>query len=143
MDPFANHEIERQLGEMGVLVKRNFWVWSKILRSVWRWLDPEYAHAMNAAAKYLGVDIGAECNVTVGDTVEYRKHGFDGVVHLMPFTCMPEIVAESVLPRVKRDTGMPVLTFALDEQTSDAGMQTRLEAFVDLLTRQRMHAGKV
>jgi predicted nucleotide-binding protein (sugar kinase/HSP70/actin superfamily) len=141
LDPFANHDIERQLGEMGVFVKRNFWVSLKLLRTVWRWFDPEYAHAMKAAARYLGVDIGAECNVTVGDTVEYKRHGFDGIVHLMPFTCMPEIVAESVLPRVKTDTGMPVITFALDEQTSETGMRTRLEAFVDLLTRQRGYVG--
>jgi predicted nucleotide-binding protein (sugar kinase/HSP70/actin superfamily) len=143
IDSFANLEIERKLGEMGVLAKRNFRVSLKILRSVWRWLDPEYAHAMNAAARYLGVDVGAECNVTVGDTVEYKKRGYDGIVHVMPFTCMPEIVAEGILPRVKGDTGMPVITFALDEQTSNAGMQTRLEAFVDLLTRQRLHAGRV
>lgn len=137
LDSFANHNIEERLGRMGVLVKRNFWASKKLLRSIWRHFDPEYARAMKAASRYFGVDIGAECNVTVGDAVEYRREGFDGLVHLMPFTCMPEIVAESVLPRAKAESGMPVITFALDEQTSDAGMETRLEAFVDLLRRQR------
>jgi predicted nucleotide-binding protein (sugar kinase/HSP70/actin superfamily) len=139
-DPFSNLGIEERLGDMGVLAKRTFWVSKKILRTVWRWLDPDYARAMRAASRYFGVDIGAECNVTVGDAVESRRHGFDGLVHLMPFTCMPEIVAESVLPRAKADSGTPVITFALDEQTSSAGMQTRLEAFVDLLARQRDQA---
>jgi predicted nucleotide-binding protein (sugar kinase/HSP70/actin superfamily) len=137
LDPFANLNMEERLGELGVLVKRNFWASKKILRTIWRWFDPEYARAMRAASRFLGADIGAECNVTVGDTVEYRRHGFDGLVHLMPFTCMPEIVAESMLPRAKATSGMPVITFALDEQTSAAGLQTRLEAFVELLDRQR------
>ena len=137
LDSFSNHRIEEKLGEMGIYVKRNFWASKKILRTICRWLDPEYVGAMKAATRYLGIDIGAECNVTVGDVIEYKRHGYDGLVHLMPFSCMPEIVAESVLPLARRDSQMPVITFALDEQTSTAGMRTRLEAFVDLLSRQR------
>jgi len=137
LDQFSNHNIEEKLGEMGVFVKRNFWASKKILRTLCRRLDPEYSGAMEAATRYLGVDIGAECNATVGDVIEYKRHGYDGLVHLMPFSCMPEIVAESVLPVARRDSEMPVITFALDEQTSTAGMMTRLEAFVDLLGRQR------
>ena len=144
LDPFANHNIEERLGELGALVTRNFWTSKKILRTIWRRLDPEYHRAMRASEEFLGVDIGAECNVTVGDTVNYAREGLDGVVHLMPFTCMPEIVAESVLPRARAASGMPTVTFALDEQTSDAGLQTRLEAFVDLLSRssRRRRAGE-
>ncbi len=50
---------------------------------------------------------------------------------------MPEIVAQSILPKVSRHYDMPVLNFILDEHTGEAGMITRLEAFVDLLERRR------
>jgi benzoyl-CoA reductase/2-hydroxyglutaryl-CoA dehydratase subunit BcrC/BadD/HgdB len=46
---------------------------------------------------------------------------------------MPEIVAEAVLSEVSEVHGLPVLTLFLDEHTGEAGLQTRLEAFVDLL----------
>lgn len=59
----------------------------------------------------------------------------------MPFTCIPEIVARSILPRVSRDLGIPVMSLILDEQTGLAGVLTRLEAFVDLLARRRMQSG--
>jgi predicted nucleotide-binding protein (sugar kinase/HSP70/actin superfamily) len=136
-DPFANHHMEERLGDTGVLVRRDFWTSRRILRAIWHRLDPEHARALRAASRHFGVNVGAECDVKAGDVVECRRHGFDGLVHLMPFTRMPETVAESVLPRAKSDGGMPVMTLALDEQTSEAGMETRLQAFVDLLARQR------
>jgi predicted nucleotide-binding protein (sugar kinase/HSP70/actin superfamily) len=73
----------------------------------------------------------------VGATVHCAGQGYDGVVQVAPFTCMPEIVAHSVLPAVTRDHGIPVLSFYLDEQSGVAGIVTRLEAFVDLLEARR------
>ncbi|HLE01930.1 MAG TPA: CoA protein activase, partial [Dehalococcoidia bacterium] len=70
----------------------------------------------------------------VGEKVLHARH-FDGLVHLAPFTCMPEIIAQNILPSVKED--IPVLTLLCDEQTGKQGMLTRLEAFVDLLKRRR------
>ena len=58
------------------------------------------------------------------------KEGVDGIVHILPFTCMPEIVAQSVLPLVSRDYQIPILTIVVDEHSAEAGIQTRLEAFV-------------
>ena len=55
----------------------------------------------------------------------------------MPFTCMPELVAQTILAKVSRDYSIPVLTLIFDEHTSPGGVQTRLEAFVDLINRSR------
>ena len=51
----------------------------------------------------------------------------DGIVHILPFTCMPEIVAQSILPLVSRDYQLPILTMVVDEHTGIAGVRTRLE----------------
>jgi predicted nucleotide-binding protein (sugar kinase/HSP70/actin superfamily) len=59
------------------------------------------------------------------------------MIQLAPFTCIPEIVARTILPTVSRDYDIPVLTFFLDEQTGKAGMLTRLEAFTDLMRRKK------
>ena len=60
---------------------------------------------------------------------------YDGLVHLAPFTCMPEIIAQNIMPSTKET--IPVLTILCDEQLAKPGMLTRLEAFVDLLERKR------
>ena len=58
--------------------------------------------------------------------------GYDGIVQLLPFTCMPDTIAKSILPAVSKAEDMPVLTLIVDEQTGKAGVHTRLEAFLDL-----------
>lgn len=80
---------------------------------------------------------GGHGRESVGHTILYAKKGFDGVIHLSPFTCIPEIVAKSILPAVSKDYNISVLSISLDEQTGKAGLRTRLEAFVDLLDKKR------
>ncbi len=138
-EPFVNLNIETKLGEMGVEVIRCLWLSENILHRVhldfWSWRSK--SRALKAAEPYLGYNVGAECNISVGNVVISKRRGYDGLIHLMPFTCMPEIVAQSIIPKVSRHYDMPVLTFILDEHTGEAGMVTRLEAFVDLLARRR------
>jgi predicted nucleotide-binding protein (sugar kinase/HSP70/actin superfamily) len=50
---------------------------------------------------------------------------------------MPEIVAESLLPSVENELGIPVLSLIIDEMTGEAGYMTRVEAFVDMLEQRR------
>ena len=45
----------------------------------------------------------------------------------MPFTCMPEIIAQSVLTKVSADLQIPILFLIVDEHTGEAGYQTRLK----------------
>ncbi len=92
---------------------------------------------IKSAQPYLGEKIGGHGINSVGETVMYAEQGFDGVIQIAPFSCIPEIVAKGILPRVSREEEIPVMTIFLDEQTGKAGMQTRLEAFVDLLTQRR------
>ena len=82
--------------------------------------------------------IGGECIETVGDTVFAARNGIDGIIHIMPFTCMPEIVAQNILPTVSKKENIPVLELVLDEQTGKTGNITRIEAFADLVKRKKM-----
>jgi predicted nucleotide-binding protein (sugar kinase/HSP70/actin superfamily) len=65
------------------------------------------------------------------------------VVETLPFTCVPEVTALNILPRVSRDFNLPILSLIFDEQTGHAGVRTRLEAFVDLLKRRQQAADGV
>ncbi len=63
--------------------------------------------------------------------------GYDGVIQLAPFSCIPVIVAKSLVSRLSKDYDIPVLTLFIDEHTGTAGVQTRLEAFVDMMEQRR------
>jgi len=138
LEPFFNLGVEEQLGNMGAYVERHIYLTD--------WLRPSGNNPVaghhdreieEAARPYLTHFVGGEGLNSVGGTVLYHRHGFDGVVHLMPFTCMPETIAKSILPEVSQDLGIPVLSIVIDEMTGKAGVATRLEAFVDLARFRR------
>lgn len=138
VEPAANLHIERILGELGVEVHRSIFLTGWTEENVVR--EGDNLTAREAAAPYLDEMVGGHGQDTIGHTVLYSRDGMDGVIQLAPFTCIPEIVAKSILPVVSRDHDIPVLSFFLDEQTGEAGYRTRLEAFVDLLFRRRESA---
>jgi len=140
LEPAANLDMEKVLGEMGVEVERSIyishWIKEHLVLSTLRLGGSKKIR--KAAAPYLNHFIGGHGWESVGETVLYGRRGFDGIIHVLPFTCTPEIVAQSILPTVSRDYGIPVLSFSLDEQSGEAGVITRLEAFLDLLWQRKL-----
>jgi predicted nucleotide-binding protein (sugar kinase/HSP70/actin superfamily) len=135
LEPAVNLNIERHLGELGAEVHRSIFLTGYTRGNAVR--SGGDRDIKRLARPYLPLVIGGHGQETIGHTLAYSREGLDGVVQLAPFSCIPEIVARGLLPRVSEDCGLPVLSFFLDEQTGEAGMQTRLEAFVDLLARKR------
>ncbi len=63
----------------------------------------------------------------------------DGLVAVIAFGCAPDSGLAPVLGQAARQAGVPMLTLTLDEHSGEAGLVTRLEAFVDMLERKRLH----
>jgi len=143
MDPHINRGVEQKLGELGAEVTRTSWFSTHIRRSL-RWdknrHGSERLRFLKASKAYLGYDVGAECNVSIGEAILRSREGFEGVVHLMPFACMPETTASGILIQVGKDLDIPILTIILDEQEIEGRIQTLLEAFVEMLQWKRKAA---
>lgn len=142
LDPFTNMNIEKELGLLDVEVER------QIMLSDWtnNILIPKLIHkkeeshrdrAYRIAGNYIKRAIGGECLESIGDTIYAASKNIDGVVHVGPFTCNPEIVSQCILPHVSRKEDIPVLSLTIDEHQGRAGFITRLEAFTDLLYRRK------
>jgi predicted nucleotide-binding protein (sugar kinase/HSP70/actin superfamily) len=143
MDPHINRGVEQKLGELGAEVTRTSWFSTHILRSLRKNnadQNSERARFFEASKAYLGYDVGAECNLSIGEAIVRAQEGYDGVVHLMPFACMPETTASGILTRVGKDWDIPILTLILDEQEIEGRIQTLLEAFVEMLQWKRKAA---
>ena len=142
LDPYVNQNIEKELGEMGIEVRRQImfsdWLEHVLKPSLFYKKESHRERAVRYAEKYMKRAIGGECLETIGDTVYAARNGIDGVIHLMPFSCMPEIVSQNILNKVSKEENIPVLTLVLDEQTGKAGYLTRIEAFIDLVKRKQM-----
>ncbi|HXL05055.1 MAG TPA: CoA protein activase [Bacillota bacterium] len=140
LEPFVNCEIEKCLGEMGVLVYRSIylsdWIVEHVVKDAFR-IFRKSKLPYELAKPYLCHFVGGHGVETIASTVDYARQGLDGVIQVAPFTCMPEIIAQDLLPTVSRDLGIPVMTLVFDEHSSGTGVLTRLEAFIDLVQMSR------
>ena len=140
-EPFVNKDAEKILGslEQRVRVYRTLDVTSWVDYHLFRLprAVTQYNRVVKCANPYLPVNVGGHGQESVGETVLAKMSGMDGVIHLFPFTCMPEIIAQNILVKVSRDLDMPVLSLMISEQTGVAGLETRFEAFCDLLEGRR------
>jgi predicted nucleotide-binding protein (sugar kinase/HSP70/actin superfamily) len=66
-----------------------------------------------------------------------EREAVDGLVAVIAFGCAPDSGLAPVLGQAARQAGVPMLTLTLDEHSGEAGLVTRLEAFVDMLERSR------
>ena len=140
-DEFSNQNIMRELGKMGVEVRRSLSVGSflrdAIIPKAFKKEETHLERAEKLAKPYLMRDIGGDALECVSDVVYAEKRGIDGIIHVSPFTCMPEIMSQNIFPAMREDCDIPILPLIMDEQTGKAGYITRLEAFVDLMRRKK------
>ncbi len=141
LEPFVNQDIERMLGQMGVEVHRQISEMQYLYHQLnyKNWGVKGERQIEKRAGEYCPEDIGAHGQQSIGDAKLYYERGFDGVVHVYPFTCLPEITAYTMLHKMSRDLEFPVISFSMDQQTGRAGLETRLEAFIDMIKRKKAH----
>ena len=141
-DEFSNQYMERELGAMGVQVRRSLTISSflkdAIIPKIFKKGETHLERAYRLAKPYLMRDIGGDALECVSDVLYAKERNVDGLIHVSPFTCMPEIMSQNIFPIMREDVSLPILTLIMDEQTGRAGYITRLEAFVDLMRRKKM-----
>jgi predicted nucleotide-binding protein (sugar kinase/HSP70/actin superfamily) len=137
MESGANYELESKLGTYGVEVIRGWYLSDWLTHCL---LPPK--QIFREVGHYLGREIGGHERDSIGHILEYRKMGCDGVIHLLPFGCMPELVTQTIIPTLTTDLNLPILSLSLDEQTGWMNYQIRLEAFIELLwNRKELQGG--
>ena len=129
-DPHSSLHVEDKLMNMGVEVARD-------LNLTNRNIFYNEKNLRKSVSEYVGYDMGPTSSITIAAAKKYMERGFDGVVHAKSSGCTPEIDCMPVLQRLSRDYHVPVLYLSYDSQTSDTGLDTRLEAFYDMLSMRK------
>ncbi|MDD4047687.1 MAG: CoA protein activase [Clostridia bacterium] len=139
LEPFANMNIEKKLGCLGAHVTRSMylsdWVGEHLLSSVI--FKRNHINFKEYAKPFMNHFVGGHALESIGASVAFAKEGYDGIIQVAPLTCMPEIVAHNIFPRVTEKYEIPVINIYVDEQTGEEGLNTRLEAYVDLLKAKK------
>jgi len=136
---FLNHNVEEILGGLGAEV-RNFFLLGEEIKNIFN-ISLCSKHSWRAVKRlsrhYLTSLVGGHAIDSVGNTIRCAHDKYDGVVHISPTGCMPEISIRPILKKVSQDMDIPVLECSFDEHTSHVGFVTRLEAFADILYERR------
>jgi predicted nucleotide-binding protein (sugar kinase/HSP70/actin superfamily) len=74
----------------------------------------------------------------VGAGGHYLKSGVDGIIGIMAFGCGPDsLMMDMVHRQAARTKAKPFMSLTLEEHTAEAGLITRLEAFLDMILRRK------
>ena len=79
-------------------------------------------------------------------SVYFEEHGMiDGMIHLTAFGCGPDSIIGKMMETDCEEKNIPFMTLRVDEHTGESHVQTRLEAFIDMLKlrhKKRAEAAK-
>jgi len=89
------------------------------------------------AEKYLNGPLGGHGFENIINLLWLRDYNIDGVVHLLPMSCMPETTVEPIINKICQEAKIPLLRLAIDETNSEANVNTRVETFVELIKRKK------
>ncbi len=130
-DHASNLNVERKLLDMGVELRNCMSITAFNLR------HHEQA-ALAGISEYCTYNMGPTSTFNIAAAKRCAEEGFDGIVHIKSAGCTPEIDVMPPLQRLSRDYHVPVLFLTFDTQTSDAGLDTRLEAFYDMIAMRKV-----
>lgn len=142
LEPFANNRLFEHLEKMDCFVHNSlpidYFVARKLRLGKRKDMDAEkLTHAEHISHRLFPKNIGGHGNDSITHLIYYALAGYDGVIHVMPFPCMPEATVKPVLLHLAWQYQIPLLSLTFDGQAGEAGYLTRLEAFVDMLRRKK------
>lgn len=140
MEPFSNFNLEKNLGRKGVEIHRFVTASNLVVNAIKIFNQKEKMRKL--AEPYLKYHIGGHGTESVGLAHKLIREGFDGIIHVKPFGCIPEINAMPALYNLSKDYKIPIIYFSFDSLTSEAGVETRLDAFYDMLVMKKKNNEK-
>lgn len=132
MEPFSTFFLEKELASLGVKVKRYTTVTYLLFQK-----KRSIKKHIKYANKYIEYALGADGTESVAHTLELIEQGYDGIIHIKPFGCTPEINSMPILQKISKEKEIPIMYLTFDSQTTKTGIETRLEAFYDMLLMKK------
>jgi len=124
-DPFINMNLFKKLKEMDVYaitlenlpleIFKNQTIITNTLKNYWG-----NEEEILSAVKYL-----------------FEDKTLDGLIFICSFCCGPDSLIDELITRDAKKLSIPYISLVLDEHSGQAGVVTRVEAFVDMIIRKK------
>jgi len=145
LSPEVNRNMIHKIEKMGALVHNSlplsYFIFKKFYDKGWmkrRGVDRKvWLAAKERAELYFPRETGGHGKESLIHSIYYGMKNFDGVIHVLPFPCSPESTVAPILDDISKEYKIPIMRLIFDTHTAEAGLDTRLEAFVDILKRRK------
>ncbi len=128
MEPSSTYDLEYKLAQNNIEIKRftnlTYLIWQKAISK---------KKLTRLSKNYCKYNLGADGLDNVYRSIYLSKKKYDGIIHTKPFGCTPEIGAIPIIQKVCKDYNMPIIFLSFDVEDEDGAINTRLEAFYDVL----------
>lgn len=132
MEPFSSNDIEMKLANMGIEVHRFTTLTYLLFQKKFN-----IKRLLRKGKKYIKYHLGADATESVVLSYELAQKNYDGIVHIKSFGCTPELNAMSILEKISNDYDIPIIYFSFDATDSTVAVETRIEAFYDMLIQKK------
>ena len=132
MEPFSNYFLEKQLAKHHIEIKRFTNVHYLLFEKA-----RKYKKYQKYSKEYFTYSLGADASDNIARCKYLCEKNYDGIIHIKSSFCTPEIGAMPIINKIASTYQKPVLFFSFDSATSETGIQTRLEAFYDMLEMRK------
>ena len=132
MEPFSNYYLEKSLASFGMSVTR-FTNVTYLLFEKGKYVRRN----IKKYSKYVRYRMGADATDNIMRCVDMCRNGYDGIIHIKSSFCTPEIGSMGIINKICHEYDVPVMFFSFDTNTSKVGLQTRLEAFNDMIEMRK------
>ncbi|MCH4071692.1 acyl-CoA dehydratase activase-related protein [Pseudoramibacter sp.] len=93
------------------------------------------------AARQFSPTMKWEVSREIAGSIAMHHSRADGIILMSVYPCALDSMVDDMIVRKLKDSGVPILVLTVDAQSGTAGLETRLESFLDILTLRR-RAGK-
>jgi len=113
-------QVSKQLLETEIEKLYQAWRQQEVYRCARKHLDIQPDHSIGQIDRRLDGNrlftfaIGTEAALSIGGALEYVHHGFDGIVNVFPFTCMPSTICSAILKPLLHQMRIPYLDAPYD-----------------------------
>ena len=137
---------------IGVLAEHGYQSWrqAQVYRCALRCLDIARDHSVRSLETWLDHNrhfnfaIGTEAALSIGGALAYIHDGYDGIVNVFPFTCMPSTICAAILKPLLHRSQVPYLDASYDgtvQPNRDLALRTFIYQAQQHL-EQRLNGGR-
>ena len=132
IDANTTYNSERKIMKMGVEVHRDTDLTYLLITKRFK-----LGHMIKKGKKYIKYHLGADASGSVVLSYLHIINGIDGILHFKSFGCTPEISAISIMQKFSEEYETPVIYMSFDAEDNEVGVDTRLEAFYDMIKMKK------